>query len=80
MQRTGLRTWLVGGPARFPGERGRVQGALGALFDRVFMILEDYSVDPELAEPGDLDDVGLQTAVHAAWDAYRHSGTDQSQQ
>ncbi|MFF7528048.1 hypothetical protein ACFZB2_02910 [Streptomyces bobili] len=30
------------------------------------MILEDYPVDPELAEPGDLDDAGLQTAVRAA--------------
>jgi hypothetical protein len=70
--------WEARRASRANGER--VQGALGALFDRVFMILEDYSVDPELAEPGDLDDAGLQTAVHAAWDAYRHSGTDQSQQ
>jgi hypothetical protein len=49
----------------------RVQGALGDLFDQVFMILEDYSVDPDLAEPGDLDDAGLQTAVRAAWEAFR---------
>ncbi|MGC9496228.1 hypothetical protein [Streptomyces sp. WG7] len=34
------------------------------------MILEDYSVDPGLAEPGDLDDAGLQTAVRAAWEAF----------
>ncbi|WP_426568398.1 hypothetical protein [Streptomyces canus] len=51
--------------------RERVQGALGDLFDQVFMILEDHSVDPGLAEPGDLDDAGLQTAVRAAWEAFR---------
>lgn len=49
----------------------RVQGALEDLFDQVFMILEDYSVDPELAEPVDLDDTGLQTAVRAVWEAFR---------
>ncbi|MEV5430214.1 hypothetical protein [Streptomyces sp. NPDC052701] len=58
----------------------RVQGALGDLFDQVFMILEDYSVDPGLAEPGDLDDAGLQTAVRAAWEAFRQRGTDRSRQ
>jgi hypothetical protein len=35
------------------------------------MILEDYAVDPDLAEPGDLDDAGLRTAVVAAWEAFR---------
>ncbi|WP_416978803.1 hypothetical protein [Streptomyces sp. T028] len=50
----------------------RVEGALGTLFDRVFMILEDYSVDPDLAEPGDLDDTELLTAVRAAWEE-RHA-------
>lgn len=58
----------------------RIHGALGDLFDRVFMILEDYSVDPDLAEPGDLDDAGLLTSVRAAWEAFRPafrpSGTD----
>jgi hypothetical protein len=58
----------------------RVQGALGDLFDQVFMILEDYSVDPELAEPGDLDDAGLQTAVRAAWETFRRCGTSRSRQ
>ncbi|MFD9433038.1 hypothetical protein [Streptomyces sp. NPDC060002] len=53
----------------------RLQGALGDLFDQVFMILEDYSVDPDLAEPGDLDDAGLQTSVRTVWDAFRHGGT-----
>jgi hypothetical protein len=54
----------------------RIRGPLGDLFDRVFMILEDYSVDPDLREPGDLDDAELRTAVSEAWDAFRHPGTD----
>lgn len=58
----------------------RIQGALGDLFDQVFMILEDYSVDPDLAESGDLDDAGLRTAVRAAWDAWRRHATDRSRQ
>ncbi|MFE7646332.1 hypothetical protein [Streptomyces phaeoluteigriseus] len=48
----------------------RLQGALGGLFDHVFMILEDYAVDPDLAELGDLDDAGLRTAVHTAWETF----------
>ncbi|MGW9494155.1 hypothetical protein ACWG5P_07130 [Streptomyces prasinus] len=51
----------------------RVQGALGTLFDQVFMLLEDYSVDPDLAEPGDLDDAALRSAVRAAWGAFRRA-------
>ncbi|MGX1272904.1 hypothetical protein [Streptomyces phaeoluteigriseus] len=47
----------------------RIQGALSDLFDQVFMILEDYSVDPDLTEPGELDDAGLRTAVRTAWEA-----------
>jgi hypothetical protein len=58
----------------------RVQGALGDLFDQVFMILEDYSVDPDLAEPGDLDDAGLRTAVRAAWEAFRQRETGRGRQ
>ncbi|MGW0334253.1 hypothetical protein ACWD0J_20695 [Streptomyces sp. NPDC003011] len=58
----------------------RVLGALEDLFDQVFMILEDYSVDPELAEAGDLDDAGLQTAVRAAWEAFRRRETGRSRQ
>lgn len=58
----------------------RVLGALEDLFDQVFMILEDYSVDPELAEPGDLDDAGLQTAVRAAWEAFVAAETGRSRQ
>lgn len=57
----------------------RIHGALGALFDQVFMTLEDYSVDPDLAEPGDLGDAELRIAVRMAWDAYRRSGNDRSQ-
>lgn len=56
----------------------RLQGALDALFDQVFMILEDYEVDPALAEPGDLDDAGLEAAVRAARDAFRSQGTGRS--
>lgn len=56
----------------------RLQGALGTLFDQVFMILEDYEVDPGFAEPGDLDDVGLKSAVLAARDASRNQGTGRS--
>ncbi|WP_395758506.1 hypothetical protein OIE82_08435 [Streptomyces althioticus] len=37
----------------------RVRGALGDLLDEVFMILEEYSVDPDLTESGDLGDAGL---------------------
>jgi hypothetical protein len=70
--------WAARRASQANGER--VQGALEDLFDQVFMILEDYSVDPELAEPGDLDDTGLQTAVRAAREAFRCRGTGRSQQ
>lgn len=56
----------------------RVRGALGDLLDEVFMILEEYSVDPDLTEPGDLDDAGLRTAVRATWEAFRRRTTDWS--
>ncbi|MET9059561.1 hypothetical protein ABZX99_17250 [Streptomyces antibioticus] len=45
--------------------------ALRDLFERVFMIREGYSVDPDFAEPGDLDDAAPRTAVSAAWTAVR---------
>ncbi|MGW2486750.1 hypothetical protein ACWCV9_05945 [Streptomyces sp. NPDC001606] len=48
----------------------RLRGALADLFDQVFMILEDYSVDPELAEPGDLSDAELRAAVTDAWASF----------
>ena len=56
----------------------RIQGALGDLFDQIFMILEDYSPDPDLAEPGDLDDTALRTVVQSAWDTFRHDEAGRS--
>jgi hypothetical protein len=41
----------------------RLRGPLEELFGRVFMILEDYAIAPELAEPGDLSDTELRAAV-----------------
>jgi hypothetical protein len=52
----------------------RIQAPLEDLFDRVFMLLEDYSLDPDLAEPGDLSDTELQTAVAEAWNAFLRQG------
>lgn len=54
----------------------RVRGPLSDLFDRVFMLLEDYSVDPDLREPGDLEDADLRAAVSETWHAFRHPGGD----
>lgn len=54
----------------------RIQGPLSDLFDRVFMLLEDYSVGPDLREPGDLDDAELRAAVSETWDAFRHPASD----
>ncbi|MFJ4329190.1 hypothetical protein ACIP3A_39610 [Streptomyces tricolor] len=53
--------WEARRTSQASGER--LRGPLGDLFDRVFMILEDYSVHPELAEPGDLSDDELRAAV-----------------
>lgn len=61
--------WEARRASQADGER--IRGMLGDLFDRVFMILEDYSVDPAFAEPGDVDDTALRTAVSAAWTAFR---------
>ncbi|MGW4837125.1 hypothetical protein [Streptomyces globisporus] len=33
------------------------------LLDRVFSLLEDYSIDPQFKEPGDLSDDELKNAV-----------------
>ncbi|MGW5211187.1 colicin immunity domain-containing protein [Streptomyces sp. NPDC004051] len=68
--------WEIRRASQANGER--VQGTLGALFDQVFMVLEDYSVDPDFAEPGDLDNAELRTAVRAAWDGFRRSETGRS--
>ncbi|OLZ58243.1 hypothetical protein AVW11_28480 [Streptomyces amritsarensis] len=54
----------------------RIQGPLSDLFDRVFMILEDYAYDPEFAEPGDLDDAEVEAGVRAAWEDFRHEQAD----
>lgn len=55
----------------------RVRGPVADLFDRVFMILEDYSIDPDLSEPGDLSDAELRDAVSEAWDGFRRdNGSD----
>ncbi|MER7308670.1 colicin immunity domain-containing protein [Streptomyces griseoluteus] len=45
----------------------RIRGPLEELFDRVFLLLEDYEVDPELAEPTDLTATELQAAVSEAY-------------
>lgn len=63
---TFARTWLqTRRTAQSNGER--VRGPLEELFDRVFMLLEDYEVEPHLAEPGDLSDVELRTAIAELW-------------
>ncbi|MEW2415022.1 hypothetical protein AB0953_15035 [Streptomyces sp. NPDC046866] len=70
--------WEARRASQASGER--LQGALEAFFDQVFMLLEDYSIDPEFAEPGDLDDAGLKAAVRAAWGAFRQQETGRSGQ
>jgi hypothetical protein len=64
--------WDARRVAQANGER--VQGTLGDLFDEVFMILEDYATDPDLAEPGDLDDAGLLAAVRDTRERFRRPG------
>ncbi|WP_151772436.1 hypothetical protein [Streptomyces abyssomicinicus] len=49
----------------------RIREPLADLFDQVFLTLEDYAVEPDLAEPGDLDDAGLREAVTRAWNSRR---------
>ncbi|MFC8268052.1 hypothetical protein ACFUIZ_20315 [Streptomyces cinereoruber] len=43
----------------------RLHGPLYALFNEVFMLLEDYTHDPSLREEGDLSDAELLAAVKA---------------
>ncbi|MFC7963326.1 hypothetical protein [Streptomyces cinereoruber] len=43
----------------------RLRGPLSDLFDGVFALLEDYTHDPSLREPGDLSDAELLAAVRA---------------
>ncbi|KOV90254.1 hypothetical protein [Streptomyces sp. NRRL B-3648] len=65
--------WEARRAAQANGER--IQGALEDLFDEVFMILEDYSVDPDLAEPRDLSDAELRAAVQEVWAVFRRKST-----
>ncbi|MFH8281098.1 hypothetical protein [Streptomyces antibioticus] len=60
--------WEARRASQADGER--IRGTLGDLLDRVFMILEDHSVDPAFAEPGDLDGTALRNAVSATWTAF----------
>ncbi|MFD8058464.1 hypothetical protein ACFXA0_13330 [Streptomyces cyaneofuscatus] len=41
----------------------RVRDPLETVLDRVFSLLEDYSIDPQFKEPDDLSDDGLKNAV-----------------
>ncbi len=62
--------WKARRTSQTNGER--IQTPLAELFDRVFMILEDYAVDPDLREPGDLSDEDLRAAVREVWGTFRH--------
>ncbi|MFD8296594.1 hypothetical protein ACFV13_10275 [Streptomyces bauhiniae] len=53
--------WQTRRTAQSNGER--VRGPLEELFTHVFLLLEDYELDPELAEPTDLTATELQAAV-----------------
>jgi hypothetical protein len=63
--------WETRRASQASGER--VEGRLEDLFDRVFMLLEDYAIDPAFAEPGDLSDADLQAAVSEVWNAFHRS-------
>ncbi|MER8029071.1 hypothetical protein ABTZ78_08930 [Streptomyces bauhiniae] len=60
--------WQTRRTAQSNGER--VRGPLEELFNHVFLLLEDYELDPELAEPTDLTAPELKAAVT---EAYRDS-------
>ncbi|QYX77778.1 colicin immunity domain-containing protein [Streptomyces akebiae] len=66
--------WEARRASRANGER--IQGPLADLFDRVFMTLEDYSVDPELWEPGELTDSELKTAIQEIGNTFHHPKED----
>ncbi|MDH6228265.1 hypothetical protein M2169_005235 [Streptomyces sp. MJP52] len=53
----------------------RIREPLADLFDHVFLTLEDYAIEPDLAEPGDLDDADLREAVVRSWTAFREGTT-----
>ncbi|MEW2318748.1 hypothetical protein [Streptomyces bauhiniae] len=62
--------WQTHRTAQSNGER--IQGPLEELFNHVFLLLENYEVAPELAEPTDLTATELQAAVT---EAYRNGST-----
>ncbi|MEU9477361.1 hypothetical protein [Streptomyces sp. NPDC048191] len=49
---------------------------LAELFDGIFMLLEDYEVEPDLREPGDLSASELFAAAREVWDTFRRSGAE----
>ncbi|MFJ5827999.1 colicin immunity domain-containing protein [Streptomyces sp. NPDC093089] len=55
--------WEARRAARSHGERA--SGDLAELLDRVFMVLEDYTPDPELRDPGDLTDGELRQGIQS---------------
>lgn len=57
--------WQARRTSQANGER--LRGPLADLFDRVLMLLEDYEVDPQLAEPTDLSATELHAAVTEAY-------------
>lgn len=63
--------WEARRASQASGER--IQGPLEDLFGGVFMLLEDYAVDPDLREPGDLSDAELLAAVRHICDTFRRS-------
>ncbi|WP_405552017.1 colicin immunity domain-containing protein [Streptomyces sp. NBC_01171] len=62
------RWWEARRASQADGER--IRGPLEEVFDQVFMLLEDYEVEPDLAEPGDLSDMELHAAVAELWNRF----------
>ncbi|MFF7967466.1 colicin immunity domain-containing protein [Streptomyces sp. NPDC007903] len=60
--------WEARRASQADGER--IRGPLEEVFDQVFMLLEDYAVEPDLAEPGDLSDTELRAAVTELWNRF----------
>ncbi|MGW0206555.1 hypothetical protein ACWDZ8_12300 [Streptomyces sp. NPDC003233] len=66
--------WEARRASQMNGER--IQGPLADLFDHIFMLLEDYEVEPELREPGDLSAAELSAAVRDVWDHFRRTDAE----
>jgi hypothetical protein len=66
--------WKTRRASQANGER--IKGPLADLVDRIFMLLEDYEVEPELSEPGDLSAAELSAAVRQVWDDFRRAGAE----